>query len=114
MTATEVLQPALIFDAMAEEYRELIDFDWDGQWEIANEPVDPWEWGDRSWKSQLRMQLESITGSPDVTGWTQEHATFLSSLLETGTDLPPTVTEVVAVTSVSDDAPLQVSAESTE
>lgn len=64
---------------VAEEgYRELFGFDWDTELAAASVLPEPWQW---EWKSPLRVQLEQLVGTPDVTGWTRGDGSRLAAAL---------------------------------
>lgn len=82
------LATPLIFDQLLDEdypgepgypWRSAIyAFDWDAAWEIANQPIPPWQW---EWRSPLRALQVQLIGHPDVTSWTQGAGTALAAML---------------------------------
>lgn len=78
------LAEAAIYETMMAEYVELFGFDWDAQLAEASVLPEPWQW---DWKSALRIQLEQLTGTPDVTGWTQSAGTQLAAVLAAPPDM---------------------------
>lgn len=74
----------LFFLALAAEYGDMFAFDWDAAWAVASEPVEPWQW---EWRSPLRALQQQLIGTSDVTGWTQEAATQLATVLREPTTM---------------------------
>lgn len=80
----EVTAEPLIFEALAAEFPDLFQFDWDTAWGVASEPVEPWQW---EWRSPLRALQQQLIGSSDVTGWTAEAGQQLAVVLREPTTM---------------------------
>lgn len=98
------LEPAALFDAMVQEFPDVVNFDWDTAWEAANEPVLPWQW---EWRTPLRGLVQQLTNRSDVTAWTVEAGRELAAALEETGLLPIVAAE-------GGTAPSTVSAEGEE
>lgn len=76
---TGTVEPWLFHElANDDRYSDMNNFDWDTELAAASELPEPWQW---DWKSPLRVQLEQLVGSPDVTGWTQGAGSQLAAVL---------------------------------
>lgn len=74
----------LIFDELADDYKEMFAFDWDTVFAEACEPIEPWQW---EWRSPLRALQQQLIGSSDVTGWTAGAASELATVLREPTTM---------------------------
>lgn len=72
------LEEAVLFAEVAARFPKLFTFDWEEAWNVASEPVEPWDW---EWRTPLRGLVAQLTNRSDVTAWTQEAGSELARLL---------------------------------